>query len=371
MVGLPVQLLFFKMGGNIMKGKLVTSMWVALCLLTFLGISAAAENKLAPSITVYMGMSPVGNGEAAEYIKQKTGVEIKQTFMSYGEIGAKMKAEAPNFSADMCIGIGMPQAFAAKKEGWSVPYDSPTWRGAKELYKDPDNNYFNLGVDALAWVVNTKILSEKGYKAPNSWDEMLDPKWKGQIVMPSPMTSGNGYKILYAFMQLYGFNAGKGESGGWQFLEALDKQIHHYTRSGAAPLELVSKGEFMMGIGDNSVLADMIKQGHPIELLAPKEGTGGDGIYAAILKGTKNEYTCQKIIDFLGTKEFSEWFGPSHNAATKEPDISLPLYQGKPGYPDGKPVYIPNLKLAWAAENRDRLTQEWKAKFLVQGREAK
>jgi iron(III) transport system substrate-binding protein len=371
MVGLPVQLLFFTIGGNIMKGKLVIGIGVGLCLLIFVGISAAADTKLAPSITVYMGMSPAGNIEAAEYIQKKTGVEIKQTFMSYGEIGAKMKAEAPNFSADMCIGIGMPQAFAAKKEGWAIPYDSPTWRGAKELYKDRDNNYVNLGVDALAWVVNKKILAEKGYKSPTSWEEILDPKWKGQIVMPSPMTSGNGYKILYAFMQLYGLNANKGELGGWQFLDALDKQIHHYTRSGAAPLELVSKGEFMMGIGDNSVVAEMIKQGYPIELLAPKEGTGGDGIYALILKGTKNEYTCQKIIDFLGTKEFSEFYGPSHNAATKEKDVQLPLYQGKPEYPEGKPVYIPNLNLTWAAENRDRLTQEWKAKFLIQGREAK
>jgi iron(III) transport system substrate-binding protein len=341
-----------------MKGKLVIGIGVGLCLLIFVGISAAADTKLAPSITVYMGMSPAGNIEAAEYIQKKTGVEIKQTFMSYGEIGAKMKAEAPNFSADMCIGIGMPQAFAAKKEGWAIPYDSPTWRGAKELYKDRDNNYVNLGVDALAWVVNKKILAEKGYKSPTSWEEMLDPKWKGQIVMPS-------------FMQLYGLNANKGELGGWQFLDALDKQIHHYTRSGAAPLELVSKGEFMMGIGDNSVVAEMIKQGYPIELLAPKEGTGGDGIYALILKGTKNEYTCQKIIDFLGTKEFSEFYGPSHNAATKEKDVQLPLYQGKPEYPEGKPVYIPNLNLTWAAENRDRLTQEWKAKFLIQGREAK
>jgi iron(III) transport system substrate-binding protein len=354
-----------------MKAKLIASVGLVLCLLMFFGISVAQEKKLASSITAYMGLSPSGNEEVTKFIKEKLGVEVKQTFMSYGEIGAKMKAEAPRFSADMCIGIGTPQAVEAKKEGWSVPYDSPTWRGVSELYKDPNNYHFNMGVDALAWVVNKKFLSEKGYKAPKSWDELLDPKWKGQIVIPSAMTSGNGYKILYAFMQLYGFNAGKEEQGGWKFLEALDKQIHHYTRSGSAPLELVSKGEFMMAIADNVLVFERINQGYPIELLAPKEGTGGDGCYAAILKGTKNEYTCQKIVDFLGTKEYCKWYGPLHNTATKEPNVPLPLYQGKPEYPEGKPIYIPKLNLAWAAENRNRLTQEWKAKFLIQGREAR
>ncbi len=192
--------------------------------------------------------------------------------MSYGEIGAKMKAEAPRFSADMCIGIGTPQAVEAKKEGWLIPYDSPTWRGASKLWKDPDNYYFNFALDSLAWVVNKNMLAEKGYTLPKSWDDLLDPKWKGQIVIPSAVTSGNGYKIVYGVMQLYGFNKGKGEKGGWQFLEALDKQVHHYTRSGAAPIEFVCRGEFMMAIGDNVNVLERLKQGYPIELIGPKEG---------------------------------------------------------------------------------------------------
>jgi len=352
-----------------MKVKLLASLVLIVFLVMFFGISDAAEKKLASSITAYMGLSPTMNGEVTKFIKENLGVEVKQTFMSYGEIGAKMKAEAPRFSADMCIGIGTPQAVEAKKEKWSIPYASPTWEGESELWRDPDNYYYNIGLDALACVINKDMLAEKGYALPKSWDDLLDPKWKGQLVVPSTLTSGNGYKIVYGIMQLYGFNLGKGEKGGWEFLEALDKQIHHYTRSGSAPIELVSKGEFMIGIGDNIHVLERMKQGYPIVLVGPKEGTSGDGSWATILKGTKKEYTCQKIIDFLGTKEFCNFFGTLVSAATKDPKVSLPLYEGRPEYPEGKPIYIPGLNLSWAAENRNRLAKEWKARFLVKGRE--
>lgn len=347
-----------------MKGKLVVGAALIICLGMFPCISAVAQE-----ITAYMAVSPEDNDKVTDFIKAQTGVTVKQTFMSYGEIGAKMKAEAPRFSADMCIGIGSPQAVEAKKEGWLIPYDSSTWRGASKLWKDPDNSYFNFALDSLAMVVNKKMLAEKGYAPPKSWDDLLDPKWKGQIVVPSAVTSGNGYKIVYGVMTLYGFNKGKGEKGGWEYLEALDKQVHHYTRSGAAPIELVCRGEFMLAVGDNVSVLNRLKEGYPIELIGPKEGQAGDASYAAILKGTNKLSTCQKLIDFLGTKEFCRFFGQLVSVATKDPTVGLPLYQGRPEYPEGKPIYIQNLDLTWAAENRNRLVEEWKARFMVQGRE--
>lgn len=128
-----------------------------------------------------------------------------------------------------------------------------------------------------------------------------------------------------------------------------------------------------MAIGDNVNVLERLKQGYPIELIGPKEGTSGDASYACILKGTKNLYTCQKIIDFLGTKEFSDFNGQLSSVSTKGSTMPIPLYQGKPEYPEGKPIYIQNLDAAleWGALNRERIVEEWKAKFMIQGREAK
>ena len=37
----------------------------------------------------------------------------------------------------------------------------------------------------------------------------------------------------------------------------------------------------------------------------PAEGTGYDGTFALIFKGTKKLAACQKVIDVLGTQDFS------------------------------------------------------------------
>jgi iron(III) transport system substrate-binding protein len=49
-------------------------------------------------------------------------------------------------------------------------------------------------------VGNKDKLKEKGYALPNSWQELLDPKWKGQIVMPSPLSSGTANMIRFSFL---------------------------------------------------------------------------------------------------------------------------------------------------------------------------
>ncbi len=152
-------------------------------------------------------------------------------------------------------------------------------------------------------VGNKDRLAKAGYKMPESWKDLLDPKWKGEIVMPSPLSSGTANMMRFTFLALYG------DAEGWKFIEALDKNIHHYTRSGNAPTDLVGRGEFMLGITSDENVKKRIDDGYPLIWSIPKEGTGYDGTSALILKGTKKLDTCKKIIDLLGTPEFSETDG--------------------------------------------------------------
>jgi len=88
-----------------MKRKLIVSFVAAIFSVVLAG-SAMAED-----INAYMGTSPDNNAKIAKFIKDKTGITVNQTFQSFGEIEARVKAEAPNFNADMIIGCGSPLAF--------------------------------------------------------------------------------------------------------------------------------------------------------------------------------------------------------------------------------------------------------------------
>jgi len=251
-----------------------------------------------------MGWGSPGNALANEkFFLEQTGIKIQYLNQSMGEVEVRVKAEAPNFNADMVMCVGAPLVFHAKKSGWIEPYVSPAWKGANPLFYDPQGYWYNQGNFSFVLVGNKDRLAKAGYKMPESWKDLLDPKWKGEILMASPLSSGTANLIRYTFLSLYG------EKAGWEYLEALDKNIHHYTRSGSAPVDMVARGEFMLGIGPTDNIISLQKQGYPLIWSVPQEGTGYDGIFAFIFKGTKKIDLCKKIVDALGTQGFSDLVG--------------------------------------------------------------
>ncbi|MCE5333289.1 MAG: extracellular solute-binding protein [Desulfobacteraceae bacterium] len=325
-----------------MKGKFISVAVAAIFCVALVGSVAAEE------INAYMGTSPDNNAKIVQFIKAKTGITVNQSFQSFGEIEARVKAEAPNFNADMIIGCGSSTGFMAKKNGWAVPYVSPAWNGVPDVFLDPQGNWYNIGNFSFVLVSNKDRLARAGLTMPKSWKDLLDPKWKGEIVMPSPLSSGTANMMRFSFLALYG------DAEGWKFLEALDKNIHHYTRSGNAPTDLVGRGEFILGITSDENVKKRVDDGYPLVWSIPIEGTGYDGTFVLILKGTKKLETCKKIIDLLGTPEFS--------AVMAEIGYMTPRPAENKLYGKTLPKYI-KLDLDKAADDKPKNNDIWKAKL--------
>jgi iron(III) transport system substrate-binding protein len=325
-----------------MKSRLVAVVAAAALAVALAGSAAAQE------ITAYMGTSPENNVKIVNFIKEKTGITVKQTFQSFGEIEARVKAEAPNFNADMILACGSPTAFMAKKNGWSIPYVSPAWKGVPDVFMDPEGAWYNIANFSFVLVGNKDRLAKAGYAMPKSWKELLDPKWKGEIVMPSPFSSGTANMMRFSFLALYG------DAEGWKYIEALDKNIHHYTRSGNAPTDLVGRGEFMLGLTSDENVKKRLDDGYPLLWTVPEEGTGYDGTFALILKGTKKVDLAQKILDVLGTPEFSALMAQIGYVTPRPAPNAL--------YGKTPPKYI-QIDLGKAAEDRPKNNDIWKAKL--------
>jgi len=319
-------------------------------LAAILSVIFLSSGAYAADIRAYMGTSPDNNVKIVDFIKGKTGITVHQTFQSFGEIEARVKAEATNFNADMCIGTGSPLAFMAAEKGWSLAYSSPGWKGVAGVFLDPGKKWFNIGNFSFVLVGNKDKLAKKGCALPTSWKELLDPKWRNEIVMPSPLSSGTANMMRYSFLALYG------DEEGWKFIEALDKNIHHYTRSGNAPTDLVGRGEFTLGITSDENVKNRLEQGYPLVWGIPKEGIGYDGTYAWIFSTTKGEKLelCKKAIDVLGTQEFSDMFAKIGYMTPRPAENAL--------YGKSIPKYIA-LDLGKAAQDRPKNNEIWKSKF--------
>jgi iron(III) transport system substrate-binding protein len=310
--------------------------------------AALAGSAMAEEINAYMGTSPDNNAKIAKFIKDKTGITVNQTFQSMGEIEARVKAEAPNFNADMIIGCASSTGFLAKKSGWSDPYLSPAWKGVPDVFMDSQGNWYNIANFSFVLVGNKDRLAKAGYAMPKSWKELIDPKWKGEIVMPSPLSSGTANMMRYAFLALYG------DAEGWKFLEALDKNVAYYTRSGNAPTDLVGRGEFMLGLTSDENVKKRLDDGYPLLWLVPAEGTGYDGTFALILKGTKKLAACKQIVDLLGGQEFSNLMAEIGYVTPRPAPNKL--------YGQTLPKYI-KLDLGKASDDKQMNNDIWKQKL--------
>lgn len=298
----------------------------------------------AETLNVYMCISPSGNKDIVKFIKDNSNIDINYIHLTYEEIESRIKAEAPNFSVDMIIGGSISTAVLSKTNKWSIPYVSNTWSDISTIFKDTQGYFYNVGNNAFVLVGNTNRMKKQNIGFPSSWEGLTNSRYKDQIIMPSPISSGTGDMIRRTFLHLY----------GWDFLSALDKNINHYTRSGTAPANLVGLGEFAFGLTLDYQAKKLIDEGYPLSWTIPAEGTGYMGNYVLILKGTKKLKECEKVIDLFGTKEFNSLLS---NMSFITPRVSYhPLY-GK------DKVKFVEVDLEKSIADKPKNNEIWKQKF--------
>lgn len=284
-----------------------------------------------------------------DLIKKKIGIEVIYSHNSFNEIDTKIRAEAPNFNVDMILGCGIQTVIDSKKNKWSHPYLSKSWNDIPKRFYDSEGYYYTLGNMSFVFVGNKNRLEKLGYSMPQTWKDLLDPKWKNEIVIPSPLDSGIGNTILFTILEIFG------ETEGWKYMEALDKNINHYTKSANSPTELIGRGEFLIGIASDEQIIQRIKDGFSLVWNRPKEGTGYQSNNIMILNGTKKLDECKKIVDLFASKEMMELL--SLDLTTTRPTVSKIYGNTPPNF-----ITMNNIKIV---SDKIKNNEIWKQKFKI------
>lgn len=281
-----------------------------------------------------------------EALENDTGIKGEILRMSSGELWSRIDAENPNFGADMVF--GMMHSFALRAEGMDIlyEYDSPTWSDIPAEFKDPAGRWYGWSYWYNAIAVNTDLIEEAGYEPPETWQDLLDPKWKGEIVAPDPGTSGTAYLYVSTIMQLMG------EEEGWEYLYALHENTDQYTKSGTAPAQMVAEGEYMIGLSWDMGVYNRVEEGYPIMAMIPAEGVGFDLDVAWIFEGAENLEAAKAVIDWIGSEAGMQAFHEYRGMVTRAEVMDSEFVANFIDY-----------DADWAAENRDRIMERWRDEF--------
>ena len=158
--------------------------------------AAQAQGQL----TVYCAVQEEWCRAMVDAFEKETGIKVDMTRKSSGENYAQVKAEAANPKGDIWWGgTGDPHLQAAE-EGLTLEYKSPKlgelqdW-AVRQAEQSKDRTV-GVYAGALGFGYNTELLAKKGLPEPKCWADLLDPKFKDEVQVADPNSSGTAYTML-------------------------------------------------------------------------------------------------------------------------------------------------------------------------------
>lgn len=265
-------------------------LYLFLAFLAIIVFSSAVYAKTP--ITIYSSVhEDVLAAIAAEFNKRTPDVDLKYFRLGTTKIIAKVNAEvkAGGIRADL-VWTAEPAYFEElKQRGLITKYLSPAAKNIPKVFIDPDGYYIGARILSIGLMYNTRLVKEAD--APKDWKDLLDPKWKNQIVHASPLYSGSATAAVTGLTQSPKY--------GWAFYEKLRANGTTIIKGQGGTQRKVAGGEYKVGIGLDYGIRKMTAKGSPIQFVYPRSGTVTWGSPIAIFKDSKNKGAAKKFIDFV------------------------------------------------------------------------
>ncbi len=133
------------------------------------------------------------------------------------------------------------------------------------LAMDPvDNHALACSFLTFTPYVNTKFV--KAGEEPKQWKDLLLPRWKGQMVLTDPLTSGGPQQLFVTLMREKVIDE--------DYLKALYKQDLRFSSSIIDEGRLISTGERTLSIrGQDNIYSRFAAEGAPIKAVPMDDGT--------------------------------------------------------------------------------------------------
>lgn len=305
-------------------------------------------------ITVYTALE---DEQVSSYLEafnsEYPDITVNVVRESTGIITAKLLAEKDNPQADVVWGTAASSMMVLDDVGGLKAYAPEGVDNILPQFKSDKEVPTWVGIDAweTAIIVNTEEAEKLGLPEIKSYQDLLDPKLKGHIVMSNPNSSGTGFLTVSAILQLMG------EEEGWAYLDALHENVGQYVHSGSKPAKMAASGECAVGISFGYAGLSQKEKGAPVEVIFPEEGSGWDLEANALINKEEINPAAYTFLDWAISESAMNLYKENYPIITTSNVGSYEGYEGNP-----LDQLIEN-DFSWAAANREGILQSWMEKY--------
>src|SRR5437867_218630 len=250
----------------------------------------------------------------ADYAKEKWNVTVKVSAIPAGTPVAYGRIVEWKGKPEVDIFWGGESALFEKLAERKLLQKVEIWRAAWEAIpasigkprpiplKDKDGFWVGTALEPYGLVYHPKKVQRLGIPEPREWDDLLNPKLKGEVAQCAPTRSSSSNATYEVILSMYG------EDRGWEWLTKLAANTGHFTARSRDVPTVVAKGEYSVGFAVPSYMAfEERLAGFEIKFVAPKNAFVTPEPMA-ILAGARNPKAARAFVEFLLTERGQKVF---------------------------------------------------------------
>jgi len=283
------------------------------------GTGEGSGEDLEDKVVVY---SPHGKDILSDFEKrfeQEYDVDMEFLDMGSQEILDRVRSEKNNPQADVWWGAPQVNFDQAKEEGLLAEYKPSYADALDDMYHDEDWMWSGTSITPEVIMYNTKEISEE--EAPKDWDDLLDPKWKDEIIIRYPLASGT-MRTIYSSMIYRTYKDTEDPQKGYEWLQKLDENTKEYAANPEIMYNQVAKGAGSLSVWNMPDTVMLAKEkGYPFDYVIPESGTPvlTEGI--AIIKNAQNPKAAEAFYEFVNTPEAAKILAETYYRIPTRNDI--------------------------------------------------
>lgn len=277
--------------------KIIAALSAALALAVFglLPQTGCAPSSNENTVVIYSSAEGMRNETMLSALHERfPDYDIRLHYLATGNNAAKIRVEGADSEADIVFALeGGYMRQVADSMAELSDFDMSIY--ADDLV-DVSKKSVPFTRESACIAVNENLLKEKGLPIPESYEDLLNPQYKGLICMANPKTSGTGYNFLKSLVNAYG------ENEAFAYFDKLAENVYQFTSSGSGPVNALVQGEAAIGLGLTFQAVTEINQGVPLTIHYFDEGAPWDVYSIGIIEGKQHKKAVVDVFNWLTTE---------------------------------------------------------------------
>ena len=277
-----------------------------------------AKAKAEGKVTWYTS-TPIGQGQKiADAFETETGIKVEM-FRSGGSAILRrfqQELDAGRVAVDVLTHSEPAAANALGKKGLFVAFKPKNFDKVPDAAKDANGLFVGQRLNMMTHYLRSDKVAEAD--EPKSWDDLLDPRYKGKLVMTDPSFTSLQVSVVGTMAK----------ARGWGFYEKLKANDVMIVQGNQQASDTLKRGERLIAVGAlDSYAADLKKAGHPIKTLYPPDGVFVIPSPTSVVKGSPSPNAAKLFAEFMISDAAQRIF-PADGGYSSRVDIAAP--QGSP-----------------------------------------